>query len=174
MPCSAPKRLLRRLPVFPLNLEAKLIAGALGLALLCAGALYLVHKGKQEARAEAAAAQVVQQQKDAAETERRVSEQARIANDATVQADHARADAAAAGRARDALRVQLNAFVANARSADPAPSAASAPTGDALDVLADLFSRSDETSGELAAALDASHTAGQACERAYESLNHAP
>ncbi|MFT4041505.1 MAG: DUF2514 family protein, partial [Thermomicrobiales bacterium] len=84
----------------------------------------------------------------------------RIATDGQTALDTARADAAAAGRAADGLRTDLARYRAAARTAqDPGAAAAGAATGDALDLLADLFQRADARAGELAAAADLAHAA---------------
>jgi len=91
------------------------------------------------------------------------------ATQAQLDAEHA--NAAGAAHARDALRVQLNAYVrAYARPSDPAASAAGTPAGDPVGVLADVLDRADARAGELADFADRSRIAGLACERAYDAL----
>lgn len=148
--------------------------GLLVLALLGAFA-WFVHSerevGAQQVRAEVAAATAAQKAVDDAETQRRMAEQQGIVHDAQLQASAAHVDAARADGARDALRLQLAAFVAaNRRPADSPASSGSAPAGDALDVLADVLSRADQRAGDLAKLADDRGTAGAACQHAYESL----
>lgn len=109
-----------------------------------------------------------------AEEQRRAQAQAEIANDATKQADAARADAAAANTAADGLRARVAQLVAAARaSRNPAVASASAAAGDPLDVLANVLTRADRRAGDLAAYADSARVAGTACERAYDSLTAA-
>ncbi|MDN7936447.1 DUF2514 family protein [Burkholderia metallica] len=91
-----------------------------------------------------------------------------IATDAAKERDQARADAAAADGVADGLRKQVAELVADARRAGTA--AGSPATGDALDLLADLFGRADERAGELAKIADERGIAGQQCERSYDAL----
>lgn len=81
---------------------------------------------------------------------------------ASLAADRDRA-AVAASRLRDRL-------VAIQRSSDPAPVAAGETAGDPIGVLANVLGRADDRAGKLAEYADAARTAGQACERAYDSL----
>jgi hypothetical protein len=157
--------------------ESKLIAYVV-LLLACIGGLWLfVHHerqiGAERVTAEVAKATAAKAAEDERETVRRVQAQAEIAHDATVQADAARAGAAAADRAAASLRVQLNAFVANARAAHPAPTAAS-EAGDPIGVLATLLGSADDFAGRVAAEADANRIAGDACVRAYDSLTVTP
>jgi hypothetical protein len=103
-----------------------------------------------------------------AEEQRRIQTLSEIANDATKQADRARADARAAGAAAERLRQRVATLLRDA--SNPAPTGAgSAEPGPAV-VLAELFTWADRRAGELAEALDAARIAGQTCERAYGSL----
>lgn len=107
-----------------------------------------------------------------AESDRRLAEKDRIANEAHDQADAARADAALALRARDSMRAALAVFVASsrARAEDPGSLAGSATAGGDLDLLADVLERVDERAGSLAAIADQARIAGLACERSFDSL----
>nr|WP_233869180.1 DUF2514 family protein [Paraburkholderia adhaesiva] len=107
-----------------------------------------------------------------AEEKRRTDAQTVIANDAKQQRDTARADAVAAASAANGLRNRVAELVASARH--PATSSGGATTGDALDLLADVLSRADETAGELADYADRARIAGQQCERSYDALIAAP
>lgn len=111
---------------------------------------------------------------NAAETERRLSAQREVIHDTTAQLDRARADADAARAAGQRLRDAQRAYIAaalGAASLDPAVAGAGPTASAAIDVLAELRGRADDTAGELAAALDAAHAAGRACERAYDALS---
>ncbi len=99
---------------------------------------------------------------------RRLAAQQEIATNAAKERDQARADAAIADGAADGLRKQIAALVGNARRAGAA--AGSPATGDALDLLADVFGRADEAAGELARIADERGIAGQQCERSYDAL----
>ncbi|KVQ67892.1 hypothetical protein WT22_06265 [Burkholderia territorii] len=102
------------------------------------------------------------------EYSRRLVAQEEIATDAAKERDQARADAAVADGAADGLRKQVAALAADARRAGAA--AGSSATGDALDLLADLFGLADERAGELAKIADERGIAGQQCERSYDAL----
>ena len=162
--------------------QAKTIAAAVLLAALVALAswwhLSRVHAAEQAVHAHyavvlgeirdktAAAAQAFR----AAEKEwqTRFDKEARDGQD---RIDAARRDAAGARAAADGLRATLARYRSAARAAQDSGTASTGPAaGDALDLLADLFSRADETAGELAAALDLSHSAGVTCQRAYDAL----
>ncbi|MCA8249220.1 DUF2514 domain-containing protein [Burkholderia multivorans] len=99
---------------------------------------------------------------------RRLAAQQEIATNATKERDQARADAAVADGVADGMRKQVAALVADARRAGAA--AGSPATGDALDLLADLFGRADERAGELAKIADERGIAGQQWERSYDAL----
>ena len=95
-----------------------------------------------------------------------------IANDTQKQIDAARVDAATAARSADGLRKQLASYVAAARATSPGASA-TAPgptTGDALDLLSQLYSSSDARAGEISAYADAARVAGLACEASFDAL----
>ena len=96
----------------------------------------------------------------------------KIANDTQKQIDAARIDAAAAERSADSLRQQLARYVAAARATSPgaSPVAPGPTTGDALDLLSQLYSSSDARAGEISAYADAARIAGLACEASYDAL----
>ncbi|QTO17423.1 DUF2514 family protein [Burkholderia seminalis] len=102
------------------------------------------------------------------EFRRRLAAQQEIATNAAKERDRAAADAADADAAADGLRKQVSVLVADARRAGAA--AGSPATGDALDLLADVFGRADERAGELAKIADERGIAGQQCERSYDAL----
>jgi hypothetical protein len=99
---------------------------------------------------------------------RRLAAQQEIAIDAARKRETALAAAAAADRAADGLRRQVAVLVADVRRAGAATG--SPATGDALDLLADVFGRADERAGELAKIADERGIAGQQCERSYDAL----
>lgn len=122
----------------------------------------------QSARVADQAGQIDDLRNERDELRRRLAVQQEIATDAARKREMALADAAAAGRAADGLRRQVAALVADARRAGAA--AGSPATGDALDLLADVFGRADERAGELAKIADERGIAGQQCERSYDAL----
>jgi uncharacterized phage infection (PIP) family protein YhgE len=107
-----------------------------------------------------------------AETERRIKETQGAINEAENQTARARADAAAADRARGSLQQRFAAVAARCSGprADPSPAGPSAPAEAPGVLLADVLGRLDARAGELAAFADASRTAGLACERSFDAL----
>ncbi len=102
------------------------------------------------------------------ESNRIAREQHGNAEDAAKQRDAARNAAVAAGAAAVGLRKQVAELVERARRSTA--ETGSQATGNALDLLADVFGRSDETSGELAKIADDRGIAGKQCERDYDAL----
>jgi hypothetical protein len=81
------------------------------------------------------------------------------------------ADAAANSADRRNLGLQLDAFVrAGAAAGNSGTSLGGKAAGDALNVLANVFSRADARAAELARIADERGTAGAACERSYDAL----
>ncbi|WP_368035314.1 DUF2514 family protein [Burkholderia lata] len=80
----------------------------------------------------------------------------------------ARADAASAA---DGLRRQVSELVDRARGS--ASSSGGPATGDAIDLLADMFGRADARAAELAAIADEWAIAGRQCESDYNALTSA-
>lgn len=163
------------LAALPQKLLAEVVGVVLEIVLVAGIAVHFTaaHYEAKEAAAMAAAAQATASAAIAAQTEtaRRVAAQEGITHDAQVQAAVATADAASAAHARDALRVQLDAYVSASRGPrDPGSAALSAPTGDPIGVLADVLGRADDRAGRLAVIADQSRVAGRACERAYDAL----
>lgn len=81
-------------------------------------------------------------------------------------------DAAAAERSRSSLQQHARALAAAACApavAASAPQPARPAADPAALVLADLLSWADQRAGEAAAALDAAHAAGAACEREHDA-----
>ncbi|WP_322038441.1 DUF2514 family protein [Burkholderia cenocepacia] len=99
---------------------------------------------------------------------RRLAKQKEIATDAAKERDQAVADAAAADGAADGLRKQVAALVDRAKHSGVV--AGGPTTGDALDLLADVFGRADARAGELASIADKRGVAGRQCERSYDAL----
>lgn len=97
----------------------------------------------------------------------------KVATDGQDKADRARADAASARAAADRLRKQLADYRGAVReaAASAGPAAAGTPAEAALDLLADLFARSDDRAEEIAAFADLAHAAGSTCERSYDALS---
>lgn len=126
-------------------------------------------------RAAVAAAAAAEAASAAQVTNQRLVDQAKESHVAHEQANAARADADAAGRARDALRVQLDAFVHRHHAAgDPAATAGGAPADDPIGVLADVLQRADARAGLLAELADQRGIAGALCERDYDALAVTP
>lgn len=153
-------------------------AGLLGLALGAGGAYTFenrallaerathAHEKEQEAEAQTKAVNAAR-----AEEQRRIAAQSEIAKDANIQRTAALADAFAARAAAGGLRDQITQLVRAARSSAHSTAAAGGPaTGDALDLLADVLSQSDQRAGDLAAYADTARIAGQQCERDYDAL----
>ncbi|WP_431276292.1 DUF2514 family protein [Variovorax ureilyticus] len=96
------------------------------------------------------------------------------AEDAAQKLTQARADAAIANAAAGKLRDQLAAYITSVHRAgqDPAPAAGSAgvASADPLDLLADLYSRSDEAAGAIAQYADELRIRGLAAERIADGL----
>lgn len=104
-----------------------------------------------------------------AEESRRAESTRKTIEDAHAQLQTAQDDAARAAGAADGLRRRVAAYVAASRAAGNNPGASgrgpSVEGGDAIGLLADVLSRSDARSGELAAYADRLRVAGAACER---------
>ncbi|AOI88961.1 DUF2514 family protein [Burkholderia pseudomultivorans] len=105
------------------------------------------------------------------ESDRIARQQQGNAEDASKKRDLARADAAAAASAADGLRKQVAELIGRVR--DSATQAGGQTTGDALDLLADLFGRADARAGDLAKIADERGIAGQQCQADYDALKFA-
>lgn len=107
-----------------------------------------------------------------AEEQRRQQAIDEVRADAQKEIDIAEADAAAAADAADGLREQARRLAARASQCpgNSGPAGTGQATSKAGLVLADVLRRSDERSGQLAAAYDRARAAGLACERAYDNL----
>lgn len=108
------------------------------------------------------------------EEQRKQSIADKEAEDASQKIVRARADVAIANAAAGKLRDQLTAYIAAVRRASqdtgPTTGSASQPSTDPLDLLAELYSRSDKGAGEIAEFADAAVIAGTACERIVDRL----
>ncbi|MGO4278191.1 DUF2514 family protein [Cupriavidus sp. RAF20_2] len=105
------------------------------------------------------------------EEQRRTAAQTEIANAATRDAEIARKDALAAGAASEQLRQRIAAVVRDhGATGDTAATGSRTATGDPARMLAEVLDRADKRAGILAEYADAARIAGQACERAYDSL----
>ncbi|MNE59417.1 hypothetical protein D3C80_1545100 [compost metagenome] len=106
-----------------------------------------------------------------AEEQRRQRAADEVEKDAKGKLEVARTDAAAAERAADGLRREVVRLRAGREATCGAIAAQQRQAGDAaFDLLAELFESADRRAGELAAALDRSRVAGQACEAAYDRV----
>jgi hypothetical protein len=155
-----------------------IFAGLLGIAIGGGGAYTWENRALQvektahaQDKQHAAEAQTKAVNAARAEEQRRTAAQSEIANDANTQRTAALADAFAARAAAGSLRDQIASLVRSAKAAsNPAVGAGSPATGDALDLLADVLSQSDQRAGDLAAYADSARIAGQQCERDYDAL----
>lgn len=121
-------------------------------------------------------AAIAEAARNAQETTRRLAEQRKAQETHDAQLAQAQHDAVAADRAAVSLRSQLAQFTATARRAAGNPTAvgSSPPAAAAVDLLADMLGESEGATGELAKSLDLAYTAGQLCERQYDSLTVKP
>ena len=132
-----------------------------------------VERVRQAEHAAAAAVAASAAASAGAETQRREAHIQEIVHATQDQAARVAADAAAADRERDALRLQLAAYRAAGGGAvpgHPAAAASSAPAGPGADVLADLLQRAVDRDVELARIADERGVAGSACERYADTL----
>lgn len=99
------------------------------------------------------------------------------AKDAAQKLTQARADAARAAAARDGVQGQLAAYIAAVRRAgaqSDAPTGSARQSGaDPLDLLAQLYSRSDGAAGTIADYADELAIRGASCERISDGLQPA-
>lgn len=127
-----------------------------------------------EERAKAAEAARLAEQEAREEEQRREQRRQEIIDEAEGRTELAKAAASDAERAAASLRERLAAFTAAVRGAtkdsQPAKRGEGKQGADALDVLADLFSRADDRAGELAIYADRLRIAGLACEQAFDGL----
>jgi hypothetical protein len=149
--------------------------------LVIAGLLALC--GVQQMRIANAHAQLAKVQQQYAEASRKAEADARAeetrrqaivdkeASDAQARIVQLEADAASARDSAERLRAAVSAAVSGARKgAKPASGGEGKPGSDALDMLAKLYSESQDRAGEVALYADRLRIAGQACEATYDSL----
>ena len=106
------------------------------------------------------------------EEQRRQAEANQVGSDARQATAALAADVAGADDAGQRVRNTASSFAAGASctGSDPGIARRGEAASRAAMVLSDLFQRADKRAGELAAAYDKARIAGQACERAYDSL----
>jgi Protein of unknown function (DUF2514) len=129
----------------------------------------------EHARAAAVAASAIEANQ--AESNRRIAATQETVRVTIQHAAAVAADASAAAAARDAMRVQLDAFVRASRvSQHPvAAGPASAVEGsDTAGVLAGLLDESDRRAGVYARVAEERRVRAEGCERAADSLKPAP
>lgn len=147
------------------------LALAGGSVWVCRGERDAARAELAQARLDAARAQVKAVDDARIEEQRRTAAQTEIANAATKDLEGARADAAAANDASGRLRQRVAELLAAGRATgNPAAAGSGSAAGEPLGVLADVLGRADQRAGILAGYADAARIAGQACERAYDSL----
>lgn len=129
-----------------------------------------IERKHTQAVAEAAADREAKLQADAAETARRLAAQKVITDDARKKVQTLATDAARARSAEQRLRDRLAALTSNPGPADPSAADGGQAASQTTAVLADMLGRCGSRVRELAEYADAARTAGEACERAYESL----
>lgn len=147
--------------------------GGLIVGSLIAGAIFWHVSEVNKARAEVQAAWDAEklQAIDAARIEdaRRIAALDEVKSDAQSQIAIAAADAAAARDASQRLRERFKATAARACPAAPVAEG-SPPAAEAGLVLADVFGVLQDHAGQVAEYADRARIAGEACERAYQSL----
>lgn len=164
-----------------MSLRLYLIAALAGAVVLAAagGGVWLYGRDQysagvqsEVARHELAMAQASAAAEQAARNEeaRRAAAIEEIQRDAQTAVAAAQRDAAAADAVSDRLRAQLARLRADRAAGDPVSTLRGPAGADALDLLAELFSRADGHAGELAAIADRARAAGLACERAYDAM----
>ena len=121
-------------------------------------------QAEREARAQSEKNRAIEQELiDAQETH--AVEVAAIRSELDAARDRARVES---GRVRNAARAYAQR--ASAQCADATATELRASAADALDVLADVFSRAEQRATELAGQADGSRIAGLACEAHYDRV----
>lgn len=131
-----------------------------------------------EERTKAAETARIAEQEARDEEQRREQRKQEIVDEAEGRTEIARAAAADAQLAADGLRGRLTAFTAAVRGAtkdsQPPERGEGKQGADALDVLAGVLTRADDTAGELAGYADRLRIAGLACEAYADGLQPSP
>lgn len=156
--------------------------GLIGLVL--ALGIQTVRLANEEAATAGITAQLERERRQAAEAQKTASEEYRkkeaqfqndkeqIQNDAKKQLARAESGRRAAVDAGDSLRDKLTGYQcpASAPAEGPTPGPGSPATGSTADLRALVLGRLDRAAEEIAGFADQSRTAGQACERSYDSV----
>lgn len=110
------------------------------------------------------------------EEQRRQAAVNQVGSDAKEQTKSAIVDGSGADAAGERVRESAGKLAArtSCTPGDTGASLRSASATRAAMVLSDLFQRADKRAGELAKAYDAARIAGQACQRAYNSVRGDP
>lgn len=165
LPIAAALRVFRAVPVWAWALAALLAWGAW-----------------QKHRAAAAGAELLEQRAAIAQQReqalqasiekgaQRVADQQEITRHANQAAAAAQGDAARARAAAARVRAQAAADAARARAADPASRQQCEAAAAAAVLYADLLGRAVDRNVELADFADRASIAGEACQRAYDTL----
>jgi translation initiation factor 2B subunit (eIF-2B alpha/beta/delta family) len=121
---------------------------------------------------DAADARALAHQQAAARTEeqRRQAAITKVTQNAQQQISSARADAVSARAAADRLQRTIDGMRQRGASNNSSATSGGQATARQCGVLADVLSESVERNRQLAAEADRSRIAGQACERAYDSV----
>jgi Flp pilus assembly protein TadB len=122
------------------------------------------------AEAKAAAEQIKAAEAARLETERRWSAQKGIADAAHARSRVLARDAAGARADADRVRLAAQSLAASAAAGAAAAAVDCQATTGAARLLAELLGRAVDRAAVLADHADAARSAGQACERAYDSL----
>ncbi len=112
---------------------------------------------------------------NAATSQRRIDDQAKVINEQAKQLAGMASDRDAERAAGQRVRKQLDLYVdsaTNQRGASSNPEAGSQcqAAKEAVSVLADMYREIDEFAGQVAEAYDLAQSAGSACERSYDAL----
>jgi len=163
--------------VFPLSLEARLIAWAVAAAAALGGLAWFVHHERAIGADAVTAAVANQHAKDVDAARARETQIHSDQEAANHEADRfhlaATLDARDARDSGDRLQQRFAAVNARCLPGDPAASGAGAAADDAVRVRADVLGRVIEAARLAASAADAAHGAGLNAERDYDALKSA-
>lgn len=149
-----------------------LLYGGLVLALLFGYEFWADHQreiGRAEIRAQVTENALHASKARGAEDRRVAAQHQEIIHEAHTQAESARKDAAAAGRAASRLQTELSAYRARTCPSATTPEGGEAAAA-AERMLADVQRRLDEAADRITGFADQAHTAGLACSRSYDAL----